>query len=39
MFTGKLYNFMFSDGIMLKCSLAFAKMREETLGTTYTLIM
>lgn len=36
---GKLYNFVFSDGVTLKCSLAFAKMREETLGTTYRLFM
>lgn len=35
----KLYNFLFSDGVCLKCSLAFANMREETLGTSYRLIM
>lgn len=36
---GKHYNFLFSDGITLKCSLTFAKMREEALGTTYKLLM
>lgn len=35
----KLYNFLFSDGVFLKCSLAFANMREEVLGTSYRLIM
>lgn len=36
---GKQYNFLFSDGVALKCSLYFAMMREETLGTSYRLIM
>lgn len=36
---GKQYNFMFSDGVTLKCSLRFAMMREETLGTSYKLVM
>lgn len=33
----KHYNFIFSDGITLHCSLEFAQMREEVLGTTYKL--
>lgn len=36
---GKQYNFLFSDGVTLKCSLRFAMMREETLGTRYKLVM
>lgn len=36
---GKQYNFLFSDGVTLKCSLRFAMMREETLGTSYKLVM
>ncbi|AAR89997.1 hypothetical protein SP6_53 [Salmonella phage SP6] len=36
---GKQYTFQFSDGITLKCSLRFAMMREETLGTSYKLVM
>ena len=35
----KLYNFLFSDGVCLKCSLAFANMREDILGTSYLLLM
>ena len=33
----KLYNFIFSDGITLNCSLEFANMREHVFGTTYRL--
>ena len=33
----KQYNFIFSDGITLRCSLRFAQIREEVLGTTYKL--
>lgn len=33
----KQYNFIFSDGVTLKCSLRFAQIREEVLGTTYKL--
>lgn len=33
----KLYNFIFSDGVTLKCSLEFANLREATLGTSYRL--
>lgn len=33
----RLYNFIFSDGVTLKCSLTFAKLREEILGTSYKL--
>lgn len=33
----KQYNFIFSDGVTLKCSLRFAQIREEILGTTYKL--
>ncbi|WJJ57683.1 hypothetical protein MidiMira_08 [Proteus phage MidiMira-UFV02] len=33
----KLYNFVFSDGVTLNCSLYFANMREEVLGTTYKM--
>lgn len=33
----KRYNFIFSDGVTLKCSLRFAQIREEVLGTTYKL--
>ncbi len=33
----KQYNFLFSDGVTLKCSLRFAQIREEVLGTTYKL--
>lgn len=36
---GKQYNFLFSDGVTLKCSLRFAMLREGTLGTSYRLIM
>lgn len=35
----KQYNFIFSDGVTLKCSLRFAQIREEVLGTTYKLFM
>lgn len=34
----KQYYFLFSDGICLKCSLNFANMREELLGTRYKLV-
>lgn len=33
----KQYNFIFSDGVTLKCSLEFANMREQVLGTSYKL--
>lgn len=33
----KQYNFIFSDGVTLKCSSRFAQIREEVLGTTYKL--
>lgn len=33
----RLYTFIFSDGITLRCSLDFANMREAVFGTSYKL--
>lgn len=33
----RLQYFIFSDGITLKCSLTFAELRKEVLGTDYKL--